>query len=86
MAAGTAVDNNEPLQAVQIAARNDSSYALTADGKVWAWGNNASGQLGDGTNHDRHGPVQIPGLTGITAIAISSEGGAALDTDGNVWQ
>ena len=44
------------------------AYSRT-DGTVWAWGNNGSGQLGDGTSVDKHSPVQVTGLTGVSAIA-----------------
>jgi len=39
---------------------------------VWAWGYNGSGELGDGTTTDRSMPVQVPGLTGVTAIALAT--------------
>lgn len=35
------------------------SLALKTDGSLWAWGNNASAQLGDGTVTGRNIPVQI---------------------------
>ncbi len=38
------------------------ALALGPDGRVWAWGFNAYGQLGDGTAVDRPTPVVIPGL------------------------
>lgn len=47
-----------------------SQHTLVAlnDGTVWAWGWNAYGQLGDGTQTDRHSPVSIAGLTNIVAV------------------
>ena len=42
--------------------------AATA-GSPWAWGDNRWGQLGDGTTTDMLTPVQVSGLTGVTAIA-----------------
>ncbi len=35
-----------------IAAGNAHTVALKSDGTVWAWGDNSSGQLGDGTTTD----------------------------------
>lgn len=34
-------------------------HAIDKSGNVWAWGNNASGQLGDGSRISRDTPVQI---------------------------
>ena len=69
------------------------SLALRNDGTVWAWGYNASGQLGDGTSGtDRSTPVQVRGgatgstnLMGITAISAGFWYSAAIRNDGTVW-
>lgn len=62
-----------------------SLYAVRkSDGTVWAWGNNGQGQLGDGSTDNSDTPVQVSGLTGVTAIS----GGlltTALKSDGTVW-
>ena len=51
-----------------------------------AWGNNAYGQLGDGTSTYRNTPVQVSGLTGIkiTAIAAGVSHTVALKNNGTV--
>jgi len=36
-----------------------SAYVLKTDGTVWAWGDNAYGQLGNGTTTDSAVPVQV---------------------------
>ena len=51
-----------PLAVTQIDAGYGSSYALLADGSVYAWGDNGQGQLGDGTTTYRHSPVLISSL------------------------
>jgi alpha-tubulin suppressor-like RCC1 family protein/subtilisin family serine protease len=67
------------------AERGSFSVALRSDGTVWAWGNNASGQLSDGTLVDRSTPVQIPGLLGVKDVAAGWAHVIALKTDGTVW-
>jgi len=74
-----------------IAAGRAHSLALTTDGKVWAWGLNTSGQLGDGTKQKRAKPVQVKGPGGdgyllqIVAIAAGGAHSLALHADGTVW-
>lgn len=56
-----------------------------ASGEVWTWGMNNAGQLGDGTQTQRSTPVQVIGLSGVTAIAGGSWHTIALKSDGTVW-
>src|SRR5919202_7111849 len=59
-----------------------------SSGHAWAWGNNADGQLGNGTT-TRYGGIATPGqasnLTGVTAVAGGSDFSVALKSDGTVW-
>src|SRR5262245_23360276 len=50
-----------------------------------AWGHNGDGQLGDGTSIERHTPVAVNGLTGVTAISAGAHHNLALKSDGTVW-
>lgn len=52
-----------------IAGGDGYSLALKANGTAWMCGYNGYGQLGDGTTTDRHTPVQVTGLSEVTAIA-----------------
>jgi alpha-tubulin suppressor-like RCC1 family protein len=65
------------------------SLALRSDGTVWAWGYNAGGSTpGTGICYIRPcvaTPVQVTGLTGMTAIAGGQHYSLALKSDGTVW-
>src|SRR6266852_1223026 len=65
-----------------IAAGSDHSLALLSDGTVMAWGQNFSGQLGDGTFTGRLTPVAVSGLTNVIAIAGGGFHSLALLSDG----
>jgi alpha-tubulin suppressor-like RCC1 family protein len=61
-------------------------YALRADGTVLAWGDNHTGELGNGwTGGFSAVPVPVTGLTGVTAIASARDTAFALRSDGTVW-
>ncbi|WAM36264.1 RCC1 domain-containing protein, partial [Caldicellulosiruptor acetigenus] len=70
---------------VAIAAGDNYSLALKKDGTVWAWGNNSSGQLGNGTTKDSNIPVQVKGLKDVIAISAGENYSIALKKDGTVW-
>lgn len=62
------------------------ALALKSDGTVWSWGDDANGQLGDDlASADQATPVQVSGLTNITAISAGWFHSMALKNDGTVW-
>ena len=78
-----------------VAAGNEFSLALLADGRVLAWGNNEDGELGDGTTSGPHRcgaestacsatAVAVRGLRDVTAIAAGEHFALALLKDGRV--
>lgn len=70
----------------RVAGNGSNGYAVRGDGTVWAWGNNAEGQLGNGsTAAFSRVPVQVSGLTNVTAIAAGRYNGYAVRSDGTVW-
>jgi len=67
-----------------IAAGGKHSLALLKNGTVMAWGENASGQLGDGSETNKIVPVAVSGLTGVAAISAGEFQSLALLQDGTV--
>lgn len=77
-----------------VAAGYDYNLALLKSGVVMAWGDNGSGELGDGTSTGPQRcidgaacsttPVQVPGLTGVKAITAGNGTAYALLNSGIV--
>ncbi len=71
--------------AIAIAAGGKHSLALLADGSVVAWGNNASGQLGNGTTTSSAAPVAVSGLAaGVISLAAGGAHSLAIRADGTL--
>ncbi len=74
-----------PTAMTQVAVGADFNLGLRSDGTVWAWGDNSSGQLGDGTTTQRDKPKMIPGLTHIIQVAAGTGDSYALRSDGTLF-
>jgi alpha-tubulin suppressor-like RCC1 family protein len=59
--------------------------ALKADGTVWTWGDNYSGQLGDTTLVSRRDPRAVAGITNGAAVVAGRAHTLLLKVDGTVW-
>ena len=68
-----------------VAAGRAFSLALKRDGSLWAWGANATGQLGQGDGRSRSAPARIGRDADWVAIAAGSNHGVALKKDGTLW-
>jgi alpha-tubulin suppressor-like RCC1 family protein len=79
IAAGGGFDRHTPAHL------GDHSVALMKDGKVWAWGANHYGQLGDGTYKSTKVPVAVSGLSGVVGVAAGGQQTLALKSDGTLW-
>jgi alpha-tubulin suppressor-like RCC1 family protein len=90
---GTTISSRSPVSVVggfsdwiSASAGNSHSVAVRANGTVWAWGYNYSGQLGDGTTINRNSPVSVVG--GFTDWISASAGGSqslGVRANGTVW-
>ncbi|MFY0565387.1 RCC1 repeat-containing protein [Archangium lansingense] len=73
-------------QMKSVVAGPQHTLALREDGTVWGWGENQRGQLGRPSSFDPDPvPAQVPGLTGVVALATSTTHSLALREDGTVW-
>jgi alpha-tubulin suppressor-like RCC1 family protein len=71
---------------VKISAGYDHVLAITSDGKLWAWGANYYGAVGDGTTTDAtNGPEQIGTATNWVDIAGGYYQSAGITADGKLW-
>ena len=70
---------------IAVAAGTFHSLALDKSGKVWAWGYNAVGQLGDGSEIDSPTPVRVAALSDVIAIAAGENASYAITLDGRLW-
>ncbi len=76
-------------EVIQIAAGAKHAVALRADGTVWAWGRRDNGEIGDGEPTGLRplraiGPTRVPGVQGITQLAVDGSHNLALRADGHV--
>jgi len=75
---------------VAISAGHEHTLALTSEGRVYAWGRNDFGRLGDGTTTRRTSPVEVDmsgALAGKSVVAVSAGTfhSTALTSDGKVY-
>ncbi len=81
-AAGTA----DKPKVVKLASGNNHTLAVLENGKVMAWGDNKSGQLGIGTSDPTSpAPTLVQGLTDVIDVAGGMGHSLALKKDGTVW-
>jgi alpha-tubulin suppressor-like RCC1 family protein len=75
---------DEPFVATSVAAGNSYACAVLDSGSVMCWGNNGSGQLGNGTQSDSDVPVAVSGITDAVAVDSTERAVCAVLRDGSV--
>ena len=80
------------LKGASVAAFDAGDYhslLLDDTGKLWSWGANHVGQLGDGTQEDRRTPVAVDltalGETAVKSLQAGSDYTLVLDADYHLW-
>ena len=83
--------NPEPINNIQaIETGGYHTLLVKSDGTLWATGQNAEGQLGDGTNDNRSMPVQVVdgggnAYHGVSKISAGFKHSVFQKNDGTVW-
>ena len=77
----------EPVQEwLQVAAGGDHACGIDADGGLWCWGANDTGQLGNGTALDTSLPVAVTGLTeAVVEVSTGWKHTCAITVSGQAW-
>jgi alpha-tubulin suppressor-like RCC1 family protein len=91
---GTTGNRSSPVQVgtdtnwAYVSAAKGGQYcmAIKTDGTLWGWGNNGSGNIGDGTTTTRSIPVQIGTDTNWKSVSVYSSHTLALKNDGTIGQ
>ena len=65
--------------------RTGSVCCIKTDGTLWIWGDNGSGQLGDGTANARSSPIQVGSDTTWAQVSMGDSSTRAIKTDGTLW-
>ena len=74
-----------------VSSGRNHAMGIDRDGKVWSWGANSNGQLGDGTKESKPLPVQViapegvGALKNVVALSAGTYHSLALLADGTVW-
>jgi alpha-tubulin suppressor-like RCC1 family protein len=70
---------------LQVSCGYTYGVALAPNGTVWTWGTGPNGELGNGTTGFSYTPVQVTGLSNVTAVSSGWKHILALKSDGTVW-
>ncbi len=75
------------VRATEIAAGEYDSFAVGSNGRVYAWGDNALAELGDGSTNGSTSPVAVslPGGLTFHGLAAGEYSAFAIGSDGNLY-
>ena len=68
------------------ASLGNHSLAIDKNGRLWAWGDNGNGRLGNNTIISQRTPISVLGaIKTFCKIAVGNAWSAAIDKNGRVW-
>lgn len=89
------VDSPQRWLKVSAAGRNDSQQfsqrgsghacAIDSEAKLWCWGNNSRGELGDGSNDTKISPGPISASATWLDVAVGLGHACGVQHDGSLW-
>ena len=79
------VDFKISMQYKEISVGYNHCLAIDKNGKLFAWGKNETGQLGDGTKISKNLPIQIMKEKTFIQISAGVNYSLAIDSEGNIW-
>ena len=88
---GTVGQNNSPERLgtasnwVSVACGLETIFAINSAGELWGLGDNASGQIGDGTTDGRSSLVRVGSATNWSKVFTSGLNSFAITTSGQLW-
>ncbi len=90
---GTTIGRTMPVRVQKIgttwkavAAGGTHTVGIAEDGTLWSWGENASGQLGDGSTTDKSIPVRVQKIgTTLKVVSAGFNHIVGIDIDGTLW-
>jgi len=78
------------VDVIAVSAGNYYTLAIDNGNNLWAWGQNSSGQLGDGSTTRKTLPVKVMSdpsteFTNVKAVSAGEDHTVAVKQDGTVW-
>ena len=69
----------------EVRAGFDTACGVRTDSSLWCWGNNSTGQLGDGTTAHRNTPTRIGAATSWTSDFAAGYHICSFQADDSLW-
>jgi alpha-tubulin suppressor-like RCC1 family protein len=73
------------LHFASVTVGESHSCALTTSGRAWCWGDNAGGELGDGTTTTRLVPTEVQTTLKFTQLSVHNAFSCGLATDSRAY-